>query len=373
MTTTLHVQAAAGSYPFVVGDGLLEQAPSWLQDVGIRPGAQLFLITDDQVAAVGIPSRLKAACEAAGYIASIGVVRAGDASKSLATAEQLYQSLVGVGLRRDGVVVAVGGGMVGDLAGFVAATYQRGVRFVQVPTTLLAHDSSIGGKVGVNLAEGKNLVGAFYPPRLVLYDTSALATLPEREWRGGMAEVLKHGLIGDPALFQELTDQPVPAYPGPERTESLVARASAVKVAIVEQDEREQGPRMQLNLGHTVGHAIEQCSDYQIHHGEAVALGIVVEAELAAQRRMLSETMRDQITSTFCQHGLPVTLPDLEWSDVAAVMERDKKHRSGRGWTLALPRDVGDVVIVDDVTPDEVARAWQRLRGAGPAANRAKE
>lgn len=361
MTTVHEIRTNSAAYNFVIGHDLVVQLPTLLAEVGIHKGTHLFLITDENVAKTGFPSRVKTFCEASGYHTTAAVVRAGDESKSLATAEQLYGAMLETSLRRNGVILALGGGMVGDLAGFVAATYLRGIRFVQIPTTLLAHDSSIGGKVGVNLKIGKNLVGAFYHPEIVVYDVETLKSLPEREWAAGMAEVIKHGIIADELLFDRLERDPVPVYPGALRAEELIAQASLVKIAIVEQDEREQGVRMKLNLGHTVGHAVEQWSEYKVHHGEAVSMGISVETMLAVHRGLLNPDERDRINSVLRKHGLPISPPDVPLDVLIENMSKDKKHGDSL-WTFAIPKRVGDVVILSDVTVEEVVRAWNETR-----------
>ncbi|QSO53454.1 3-dehydroquinate synthase [Alicyclobacillus curvatus] len=357
MNEVIQVKALSHHYPLVIGAAVHRDVAFWLQQAKLRDDTSIFIITDENVGKTGYPQALKALLEGAGYRATMAVVSAGDASKSLETAQQLYRSMLQVQIRRNDVVMAVGGGMVGDLAGFVAATYLRGLRFVQVPTTLLAHDSSIGGKVGVNLAEGKNLVGAFHQPILVLYDTEILSTLPQREWTGGLAELIKHGLIGNPELFADLAKNPCPTFPGPDRTTELVADAARVKIGIIEEDERESGIRMVLNVGHTVGHAIEQESGYTIHHGEAVAMGLAVESELSFQKGWLSQDDRDQIFAILCNHGLPNGKPDLRIESVLETMNLDKKHEHA-AWTFALPYGIGDVRIVRGITKDEVVSAW---------------
>jgi 3-dehydroquinate synthase len=362
MTTECWVQTPTTRYPVVVGAGLLEHMPEYLERASVGPDRPLFVVTDENVQEVGYADQLTAVLRNAGYSVGVGVVPPSDASKTLQTAESLYEQMVAAGLRRNGVVLALGGGMVGDLAGFVAATYYRGIPFVQVPTTLLAHDSSIGGKVGVNLKSGKNLVGAFHHPLAVVYDVSTLATLPPREWRGGMAEVIKHGLIGNPELFADLAARPVPEYPGPEFTASLVSRAIQVKIRIVERDEHESGERMKLNLGHTVGHAVEQYSGYRLNHGEAVAIGLVVEAEMAVRRGWLSGSTRDQISLVLQRHGLPTRTDNFPFEAIARLIQHDKKNVNAH-WTFALPRAVGDVAVVRDVTSEEVAAAWAAVHG----------
>ncbi|OFW76430.1 MAG: 3-dehydroquinate synthase [Alicyclobacillus sp. RIFOXYA1_FULL_53_8] len=254
--------------------------------------------------------------------------------------------------------MALGGGVVGDLAGFVAATYLRGIRFIQMPTTLLAHDSSIGGKVGINLARGKNLVGAFHPPMAVLYDVSALHSLPPREWQNGMAEVIKHTIIGNPSLFERLEANPLPLFPGADAVEQWLAEAIQVKINVVEQDEFEQETRMWLNLGHTVGHAVEQVSHYRLGHGEAVAIGMRVEAEIAAARGWLSVTDKRRIIAVLDQHGLPIRPPEFLFDEIVDALQVDKKHTNA-GWTFVLPKSIGEVAIARDVVRQELADAWE--------------
>lgn len=368
----LRVHTPSASYPVLIQAGILSQVGSYLVEHSVQPTSKLYLITDSHLAEFGYSQRVVDACEKKGFSVGVAVVEPSDATKTLHTAERLYEQMVAFGLQRNSLVLALGGGMVGDLAGFVAATYYRGIPFIQLPTTLLAHDSSIGGKVGVNLKSGKNLVGAFHHPAMVLYDVGTLSTLPVREWRGGMAEVIKHGLIGDRDLFFELLSSPIREYPDAALCESLVARACQVKISIVERDEHESGERMKLNLGHTVGHAVEQWSQYQLNHGEAVSIGIRVEAEIALQRGLLTRNERDLISSCLQTHGLPVSMDGLSpdplspqtLEKVIGYLQHDKKH-SGSGWTCAVPRGIGEVTILRDVTYDEVVRAFTTVHNNG--------
>lgn len=364
MTTVLPVHSSSGTYDVVIGDNVLASCGTYLTDRNIRSDAKLFIVTDTHVAAHGYAQRVHQSVTAAGYAADMLTVQAGDGSKTLETATQLYDALLASGLRRDGVILAVGGGMVGDLAGFVAATYLRGIRFVQIPTTLLAHDSSIGGKVGVNLPQGKNLVGAFHPPLAVLYDTTPLQSLPAVEWQGGMAELIKHGMIGDVDLFAALVANPLTQCPDSVALEPVLARACSVKIRIVERDEHESDQRMVLNIGHTVGHAVEQLSRYSLNHGYGVAIGLSVEAQLATDRGWLAESTRDLIRTTLAAHGLPISPPDYDLEQVFAILGYDKKH-GNQGWTFALPRAIGRADIARDVTPDEVRQAWEKTIGEG--------
>lgn len=360
MTTALSVQSEARTYPVLIGSGLLHSTGARLRELGVQTDARIFIVTDDTVNALGYPQQVQRACESEGFQATLTSVPPRDESKSLQMAERLYNELLDAGVHRDGVVLAVGGGVVGDLAGFAAATYLRGIRFAQIPTTLLAHDSSIGGKVGVNLPRAKNQVGAFHSPIAVWYDVDTLASLPEREWRGGMAEIMKEALIGDQALFAELCTEPIPKYPGAAKAEALIARAVAVKIAVVEADERESGQRMWLNLGHTVGHAIEQLSHYQLNHGEAIAMGLCVEAQLAFDKGICNKTTRDQINFAIARHGLPTTPPDTDFTSLVRVLQLDKKHGAGE-WTFVLPATAGRVEIVRGVSESELRHAWTRV------------
>ncbi|MFB5189379.1 3-dehydroquinate synthase [Alicyclobacillus fastidiosus] len=355
----LEVKSKSGSYRVVAEGNVLATLGEQLQRLHISERTNVTVITDDTVGALPFAKDALRSLAATGYRHQVLEVPAGDHSKSLATASTLYPKLLSFGMRRSDLIVALGGGVIGDLAGFVAATYLRGISFVQAPTTLLAHDSSIGGKVGVNLPEGKNLVGAFYPPRAVLYDLSALATLPARQWTNGMAEVIKHGIIGDARLFEGLEERPLVACPDADVLEPILTAAMKVKIDVVESDEKEANRRQVLNVGHTLGHAIEQRSHYGLGHGEAISIGLVLEAKLAVARGLLDEATATRIERVLAGHGLPTKTPRDDWDEVAAFIDVDKKH--GRAlWTFALPTAIGDVVIVDDVSPDEVKAVYDR-------------
>lgn len=361
MTTRINVNTHQNSYPLVVGSGILDTFTDHLKELGIASDAGLFIITDETIEQLGYPGRLAKSCEKQGFRVGMGVIAPRDESKSLAVAEELYEQLLSAGVRRNGIVLALGGGVVGDLAGFVAATYLRGIRFVQIPTTLLAHDSSIGGKVGINLKRGKNLVGAFHQPIGVLFDVGTLATLPVREWQNGMAEVIKHAIIGNKELFHSLENQPISRFPGEAAAESLIAQATQVKIRVVEQDVFETETRMWLNLGHTVGHAVEQLSHYQLGHGEAVSIGMSVEAQIAADRGWLDTEQLARINRVLMGHGLPITPPQYPFEQVVSTLQVDKKHTSS-GWTFVLPKSIGEVAIVRDVTYEELQRAWEKAQ-----------
>lgn len=355
----LHVHSQTGDYPIYIGADEIQQAPLRLQECGIQSNSAIAIITDEHVHQFGHSVRLCKGLQAAGYTVSEHIVAPGEESKSLAMAEYLYTRLLENRIRRNDVIIAVGGGVIGDLAGFVAATYMRGIRFIQVPTTLLAHDSSLGGKVGVNLQQGKNLVGAFHRPTAILYDVQTLTTLPQREWKNGMAEVIKHGIIGNQTLLKKLLHSPLQSCPDEETAIHILAEAMAVKVNIVEADEHESYLRMVLNVGHTVGHAIEQLSHYKIGHGEAVAIGICVEAHISVGRGLLHETDREIIEKIIQLHGLPTKSPEFHIEDLLALIDVDKKHGSA-GWTFAVPIEVGQVELIQGVSAEEVRLAWSK-------------
>ncbi len=288
----------------------------------------------------------------------------GEASKSLEHARELYQRLAQAGVEREAIVVTFGGGVAGDLGGFVAATWLRGVRFIQVPTTLLAAvDASVGGKTGVNLPAGKNLVGAFHQPIAVIVDTDFLETLPARDFAAGLAESVKQAVVRDPAFFSWHETQ-VAALRGREAgvVTELIARNCALKAAIVAQDEREAGRRAILNHGHTIGHAIEHLLGYELRHGECVALGMLAENELACARGLLPRTDADRIRRLLERFRLPLRLPrPLEAADVVTACRLDKKVTGG-AVNFVLLRRIGEPTRVADVAPAEFAAALDAIR-----------
>jgi 3-dehydroquinate synthase len=286
--------------------------------------------------------RVETSLRAAGVEAFRTVIAAGESTKTLATVQSIWGAFLRAGLARDDFAVAVGGGVVGDLTGFAAATWMRGIRWVNVSTTLLSMvDASTGGKTGCDLPEAKNLVGAFHSPSLVLADVDTLASLPAREWRCGLAEAIKHAFIADPGLLDVLptgttgvTSVDLPAF---------VARALAVKVRCVREDPLEKGVRGKLNLGHTVGHAVEVASDFKIQHGEAVAIGTVEEARLAVRLGLAPADWPDRVAAPFACVGLPTALPEgCTFESLVPVMKRDKKKKGGVV-RFALPCAPGDV------------------------------
>jgi 3-dehydroquinate synthase len=339
-------------------------SPSLLGKLGdecarLKLGDRCAIITDTNVgreyAKPAYNSLLRA-----GFEPSLVIVPAGETAKSLKTVQSCYDRLASHRLERKSFIVALGGGVVGDLAGFVAASYLRGVPFVQVPTTLLAHvDSSVGGKVGVNLKAGKNLVGAFYQPKLVLCDLATLATLPTREYRAGLAEVIKYGIIYDAALFARLErDMPKLLRREAKPLGEIIARCCEIKAEVVGQDETENGLRAILNFGHTIGHGLEAISSYGKYlHGEAISIGQIAAAKLSAELTDLPTKDVTRITNLFKCAGLPTTatLNSAQRTKLFAAMKLDKKVSAGE-IKFVLAKRIGSVVWGQSV-PESLIRA----------------
>jgi 3-dehydroquinate synthase len=317
------------------------------------------VVSDNNVAGLhGSP--VLESLRAAGYEPVLLTVPPGEKSKSLTTAEDLLDRMAAAGLDRGSFIVALGGGVIGDLAGFVAAIYQRGIPFVQIPTTIVAQvDSSIGGKTGVNLRSGKNLVGSFHQPRLVLADTETLATLPDREYREGFAEVIKHAAIRDADMLDDID----PAGPRASLT-PLIARNIAIKADVVAEDEKEQsGARALLNFGHTIGHAVENVAGYgELLHGEAVSIGLAAALVVSQKKSALSVQDADRIRAKLASFGLPLTLPAHLGTDaLLAAAAKDKKFSAGQIRFVVVPR-IGEAFVADDVKEDDLRAAIEEIR-----------
>lgn len=359
MTTTQTIRHRNGEYPVLIGGGLLAELP--LLAERHLSGRRLVVITDRNVArALDSPLPVPTL-----------VVAPGERSKSRRRWADLSDKLLSLGYGRDSGIVALGGGVVGDLAGFVAATYLRGIPWLQVPTSLLAMvDASVGGKTGVDTAHGKNLIGAFHPPVAVVADPRALRTLPEANYRAGLAEVVKHGIIADEAYLKWVERETAAILGRDEATlVRLVHRSVELKGAIVERDEQEHGERATLNAGHTVAHAIEAVSGYAVPHGEAVAIGLVAEAALAAELGLAAPELTERIRAINDALGLPVRLPeDFLVDDLLDAMSHDKKNRDG-AIRFALPEAAGRMARDGErwtVAADRVAiAAALRVVGAG--------
>ncbi|MBI2330577.1 MAG: 3-dehydroquinate synthase, partial [Chloroflexi bacterium] len=285
-------------------------------------------------------------------IAKSIILPAGEEHKNLETVSRLWKAFLENGLDRKSTVIALGGGVIGDITGFAASTYMRGIDWVGIPTTLLSMvDASLGGKTGFDLPEGKNLIGSFHPPKLVLADPSLLLTLPERELRSGMAEVVKHGIISDPDLFA-MCNRGIDWVKS--NLEEVVKRAMAVKIKVIEEDPYEKGIRAALNLGHTVGHAVELVSKFELRHGEAIAIGMAVEAKYAARVGLASQSTVEAIESTLSALGLPIHIPDgMSREKIIQAMRVDKK-KNAKSIRFALPIEIGKVELVDVTNLEEV-------------------
>src|SRR6266852_1561636 len=342
------VKLGARSYRILVGAGLLSQAGPELSRLGV--GRKLALITDPVIHGLHgeVVTRSLAG---AGFDVTTVMLPEGERAKTLAVAERTWDRLLESGLDRGSAVVALGGGAVGDLAGFVAATYMRGMHFVQLPTTLLAQvDASIGGKTAIDHPRAKNLIGAFHQPRLVLADTGALQTLPEREYRSGLAEVIKHGIVLDATYFDEVErDAAALMKREPATLERIIAGSCRLKASVVERDEHEAELRHVLNYGHTIGHAIEAVTDFtRFAHGEAVSLGMAAEAGIAERLALAAPETRARQLRLLEAVGLPVRGVGAPPERVVEAIARDKKAKDGRVPFVLAP-EIGGFRIVFDV------------------------
>ena len=358
---TVRVELGPRSYDVLVGAGLVERAGRLMAP--LVPGRSAVVITDRVVAGLYLDATLGSLREA-GLACSSLIVEAGERSKDLSTLGSVLEDILDRGIERSTVLVALGGGVVGDLTGFAASILLRGIPFVQVPTTLLAQvDSGVGGKTGVNSTHGKNLIGTFYQPRLVLADVATLGTLPLRERRAGYAEIVKYGLIDDPEFFAWLErNGPALVNGDQELLRIAVAHSCRAKARIVAADERESGRRALLNLGHTFAHALEAETGYDgsLLHGEAVAYGIVLAHRLSAALGLCNEDHAARVAAHFREVGLPNTadaLPAIPWDPSALIerMKHDKKVQDGR-MTFVLTRGIGQAFLSQDV-PHEALHA----------------
>ncbi len=353
---SVDVALAANPYEVWIGDGLLTSCGERI--AALHAGRAVALVSDTNVAKL-YGGAVRASLEEAGFRVTPITVAAGERSKSFARVEEICDAMIVAGLDRGALLVALGGGVVGDLAGFAAAIYFRGIPFVQMPTSVMAQvDSSVGGKTGINARGGKNLVGVFHQPLAVLADPGALASLPEREFREGFAEVIKHAVIADADLLGELD----PARR--DGLDELIARNVRIKAGVVVADERERsGQRALLNFGHTIGHAIEQAAGYGRYlHGEAIAIGLHAALRLSVERAGLTETECARVVEKLEAFGLPVRMPDdLSEEAILEAMGRDKKFEAG-AIRFVLTERLGSAFVSDAVTADDVRRVVASLR-----------
>lgn len=369
---TVGVALGDRAYDIVIGRDVLPSLGHRI--AALRPGARAAIVTDRTVAKHWL-GKTEAALADAGIASSRIVVGEGEASKSYAVLQEVSEGLIAAKIERNDLVIALGGGVIGDLAGFAASIVRRGVDFVQVPTSLLAQvDSSVGGKTGINSPHGKNLVGAFHQPVLVIADTAVLDTLSPRQFRAGYAEVAKYGVLGDVELFDWLEAHHGEIFSGGTAREQAIAASCRAKAEIVARDERETGDRALLNLGHTFGHALEAATGFsdRLFHGEGVAVGMVLAAEFSARLNMISPSDAARVQRHLAEVGLPTKVQDIagfrqeglaDADTLMTLMAQDKKVKRGR-LTFILLEQVGKAVIVNDVDPSAV-RAFLQEKLSG--------
>src|SRR5712675_1375586 len=356
---TVDVALGDRAYDIIIGRDVLPSLGSRV--AALRPGARTAIVTDRTVAKHWL-EQTEASLSAAGITTSRIIVEEGEGSKTYAGLEKVSEALIAARIERNDLVIALGGGVVGDLAGFAAAILRRGVDFVQVPTSLLAQvDSSVGGKTGINSPQGKNLLGAFHQPVLVVADTAVLDTLPPRQFRAGYAEIAKYGVLGDEAFFAWLEANHADIFKGGAAREHAIATSCRAKAAIVARDERETGERALLNLGHTFGHALEAAAGFsdRLLHGEGVSVGMVLAAEFSAGLGMISDSDAARVRRHLAEVGLPTHLQEIagfaqeglaDADALMALMAQDKKVKRGR-LTFILLQAVGRAVVANDVEP----------------------
>jgi 3-dehydroquinate synthase len=352
----IDVATPSRAYALMLGDGVLDRLPRLLADLQLPD--QRFIVSSPLV------WRLhgRRLARIAGAVEPI-LVPDGERFKQLQTVSRVYDALIRANADRASTLITFGGGVIGDMAGFAAATYLRGIALVHVPTTLLAQvDSSIGGKVGVNHALGKNLIGAFYQPHAVVIDPTVLTTLPRREFRAGLYEVIKYGMTSSPALFDRLARERSAIFgKDPGVLTAVIAESCRIKAAVVTADERETGLRRVLNFGHTAGHALEAVTKYRRYrHGEAVAYGMLVAAQLASGRGALADRDRKALADLISSLGPLPAIADVSKGDILDAMKHDKKMVAGR-LHFVLPTAIGATTIVDDVTEKEMKAALGRV------------
>ncbi|WP_027340117.1 3-dehydroquinate synthase [Halonatronum saccharophilum] len=348
------------SYDIKIGEGILDRIGEYLKDLDLGP--KVLLISNDLVYSL-YGERAKNSIEDGGFSVKVAKIGDGEKYKSLDTAKDLYDKAVDFGLDRSSTVVALGGGVVGDIGGFIAATYMRGINFVQIPTTVLSQvDSSVGGKVAVNHPLGKNLIGNFYQPKLVVADIEVLETLEKRELKAGLAEVIKYGVIWDEQFFDFLIDNKSEIFNlDTKALIHLIKKSCQIKAQVVSKDEREEGLRAILNYGHTIGHAIEAVSNYKKYvHGEGVSIGMVGAAKIAFREGLLSEEDLIKQENILKSYGLPTSYDDLKVEAIIRALKKDKKVKSGE-LRFILAKKVGEVVITSDVNTNNIKEVVNEL------------
>jgi 3-dehydroquinate synthase len=356
--TVVQVALADRSYGIVIGRGLLASLGPRIK--ALRPGCRVAVVSDETVARHYLPAA-EASLKGAGIDGARIVVPDGEGSKSYATFETVCEAIIAARIERGDLIVALGGGVIGDLAGFAAASVRRGIDYVQVPTTLLAQvDSSVGGKTGINSRHGKNLIGAFHQPIMVIADTALLDTLPRRQFAAGYAEIVKYGLLGDAAFFSWLESNWQEVFSGGPARERAIAMCCRVKAGIVARDERETGERALLNLGHTFGHALEASAGFsdRLLHGEAVALGMLLAFEFSIRLGLIGAAEAERARAHLAAVGLPTHLKGIPGGtpgtdELMDLIAQDKKVKRGK-FTFILVRGIGQAFIANDVDAGDV-------------------
>lgn len=332
------------SYQIKIGSGSLDLLAKEIKNIGLK--GKILIVTNTTVEPLYEPL-ISGELKNQGYAVQTIVLPDGENYKSLEIAARIYDSAIEFGLDRQGTILALGGGVIGDMAGFAAATYMRGINFVQVPTTLLAQvDASVGGKVAVNHPRGKNIIGAFYQPKLVFIDVDTLQTLELREIRSGFAEIIKYGVISDPDFFTFMEKHPLPDHiQDNEYWEEMIEKSCSLKSQVVSEDELEHGIRANLNFGHTIGHGLEAATSYQAYrHGEAVAIGMVGASFIAKELGLLKPHEAEKIKRLILKSDLPVNFSEIPWSELWFHIQADKKAQDGN-INFILPTSIGSVVI----------------------------
>ncbi len=362
MSSVIPVNLPHSSYEIAIAPSSLSHLGTALQPLNL--GQKVLLVSNPEIYEYYGKIVLQS-LQKAGFRVLTHLIPPGEQYKTLAEIAKIYDTAVENNLERNSTLVALGGGVVGDMTGFAAATWLRGVNFVQVPTSLLAMvDASIGGKTGVNHPQGKNLIGAFYQPKLVLIDPEVLQTLPEREFRAGMAEVIKYGVIWDADLFSQLeTAADLDSYAkiNPDLLQTILQRSCQAKADVVSQDEKEAGLRAILNYGHTIGHAVESLTGYQqIIHGEAVGIGMVAAGEIAVKMGLWQPVENQRQNELITKVGLPTQIPaELGVEAILAALQRDKKVKKGKV-RFVLPKEIGSAVVTDAVSPEVIQEVVQQ-------------
>lgn len=328
--------------------------PHKMISCGCKKNSKICIVTDTNVAKIHLPA-LEALLQESFSLVIHFVFEAGEMSKNVETVQKLYEKLIISGFDRHDFLVAFGGGVVGDLTGFAAATYLRGINFIQIPTSLLAQvDSSIGGKTGVDFKQYKNMVGAFHQPKLVYMNLAVLQTLPKRQFSSGIAEILKHGLIKDKSYFDWMNQNKTKIYDLDRDTlEEMIYRSCNIKREVVENDPTEKGERALLNFGHTIGHAIEKLSDFQLYHGECVAIGAIAASYLSMKKGNLTKETFSYIEETFQKFELPCAVCGQSAPDILITSKSDKKMKAGK-INFILLKGLGDAYIYSDFTDEEI-------------------